>query len=106
MAVSEFLRQMGERLRAQRKRMGLTQEQAAELLGISTTFYGEVERGNRRLSLEKIVLVQERMNLEPSYLISGKLITEESMAAIFKDCPKEKEAIVEQLLRYITLLYK
>lgn len=106
MAASLFLREMGERLRVQRKKMGLTQEKAAELLGISTTFYGEVERGNRRLSLEKIVLVQEKMDLEPSYLITGKCITETSMAELFKDCPKEKEVIVEQLLRYITLLYK
>ena len=29
----------------QRRIMGLTQEQAAELLGVSTTYYGEIERG-------------------------------------------------------------
>lgn len=40
--------------------MKLTQAQIAELLEMSTNFYGDIERGERRLSLEKILLVQEK----------------------------------------------
>ena len=46
---------IGERLRKQRRIMGLTQEQAAELLGVSTTYYGEIERGNRKLTIPRIL---------------------------------------------------
>ena len=38
--ADELYVEIGERLRRQRKRMGLTQEEAAELLGMSTTYYG------------------------------------------------------------------
>ena len=57
---------IGERLRKQRRIMGLTQEQAAELLGVSTTYYGEIERGNRKLTIPRILTVYEKMNLEPT----------------------------------------
>lgn len=53
MAATQVLVEMGERLRRQRKKMKMTQEETAELLEISTTFYGEIERGNKRLSIEK-----------------------------------------------------
>ena len=44
MAATQVLVEMGERLRRQRKKMKMTQEETAELLEISTTFYGEIER--------------------------------------------------------------
>lgn len=44
MAATQVLVEMGERLRRQRKKMKMTQEETAELLEISTTFYG----GNRK----------------------------------------------------------
>lgn len=106
MAISQVMMEIGERLRAQRKKMGLTQEETAELLEMSTTFYGEIERGNRRLSIEKIILVYRKMGLEPTYLLTGEVLSNRTLVEIFNDCPKEKEPIVEQVLRYLTLLYK
>lgn len=97
---------IGERLRQQRKKLGLTQEQTAELLAMSTTFYGELERGHKRISLEKIILVQEKMNLEPTYLLTGKRLTDSIFVEIFNDCPRDKEYLVEQLSRIVALLYK
>ncbi len=69
MAATQVLVEMGERLRRQRKKMKMTQEETAELLEISTTFYGEIERGNKRLSIEKILLVYKKMDLDPTYLL-------------------------------------
>lgn len=66
MAATQVLVEMGERLRRQRKKMKMTQEETAELLEISTTFYGEIERGNKRLSIEKILLVYKKMDLDRS----------------------------------------
>ncbi len=63
---------IGKRLRKGRREKGLTQKEAAEILEISANFYGEVERGNRRLSLEKIKLADEKMRLNPNYLLLGK----------------------------------
>ena len=91
---------IGERLRKQRRIMGLTQEQAAELLGVSTTYYGEIERGNRKLTIPRILTVYEKMNLEPTYLLTDKVYDE-----IFDGCPREKEQALEEVLRSISRLY-
>lgn len=98
--------EIGERLRLQRRKMGLTQEQTAELLGISSTYYGEIERGNRKLSVQRVLTVYEKMGLEPTYLLTGELLSAKELTNLFKDCPKEKEAVLEQVLHYLSLLYK
>ena len=81
---------IGERLRKQRRIMGLTQEQAAELLGVSTTYYGEIERGNRKLTIPRILTVYEKMNLEPTYLLTGEILTDKVYDEIFDGCPRER----------------
>ncbi len=98
--------EIGERLRLQRRKMGLTQEQTAELLGISSTYYGEIERGNRKLSVQRVLTVYEKMGLEPTYLLTGELLSAKELANLFKDCPREKEAVLEQILRCVSLLYE
>lgn len=96
---------IGERLRKQRRIMGLTQEQAAELLGVSTTYYGEIERGNRKLTIPRILTVYEKMNLEPTYLLTGEILTDKVYDEIFDGCPGEKEQALEEVLRSISRLY-
>lgn len=96
---------IGERLRKQRRIMGLTQEQAAELLGVSTTYYGEIERGNRKLTIPRILTVYEKMNLEPTYLLTGEILTDKVYDVIFDGCPREKEQALEEVLRSISRLY-
>ena len=96
---------IGERLRKQRRIMGLTQEQAAELLGVSTTYYGEIERGNRKLTIPRILTVYEKMNLEPTYLLTGEILTDKVYDEIIDGCPREKEQALEEVLRSISRLY-
>ena len=96
---------IGERLRKQRRIMGLTQEQAAELLGVSTTYYGEIERGNRKLTIPRILTVYEKMNLEPTYLLTGEILTDKVYDEISDGCPREKEQALEEVLRSISRLY-
>lgn len=101
---TELFVEIGERLRMQRKKLGLTQDQAAELLGISTTYYGEIERGNRKISVQRVLAVYEKMGLEPTYLLTGEQLSGKELAEIFNDCPREKEPVLEQVLRYLALL--
>lgn len=46
---------MGAKLRRARKRMRMTQEQAAEQINMSASFLGHVERGSGIPSVETIV---------------------------------------------------
>ena len=54
---------MGKRLRNIRLLHDYTQEQMADLLEIGTAYYGKVERGNHGLSLEKLFLLNEKLDI-------------------------------------------
>ena len=41
-------KKIGQRIRAFREQQGLTQETASERCGITTAFYGNIERGDRK----------------------------------------------------------
>ncbi len=50
---------LGNRIKEERLRIGLTQEQIAERINVSTTYIGYVERGERSITLEKLILLAE-----------------------------------------------
>lgn len=59
----ELLILMGERLKRCRVDRQLTQEQFAELIQMSITYYGRIERGESGLSLEKIYLFSKKIHV-------------------------------------------
>src|SRR5712691_10322375 len=48
---------IGQRLRALRKERGLTQERLGELSGLSGKFIGEVERGQKSISIDSLYAI-------------------------------------------------
>lgn len=64
---------LGRRVRTIRRQMGLTQEELAEQLGISTSFLGHIERGTRAVSVETLVQLCNVLNISPVYLLSASL---------------------------------
>ncbi|NEM89835.1 helix-turn-helix domain-containing protein [Galbitalea soli] len=68
---SEAARVFGERVRDNRKRLGISQETLAELSGVHWTFIGQVERGTRNLSLHNIVKIAAGLDVDPGTLVQG-----------------------------------
>jgi len=63
---------LGERIRAERKRQGLTQEKLAEMTDISESFMGHIERGGRTLSIETLVKLANALNLSIEFIVCGE----------------------------------
>jgi transcriptional regulator with XRE-family HTH domain len=53
-AVKHVRKFLGQRLRALRKQRGLSQERLGERAGLSGKFIGEVERGEKSISLDSL----------------------------------------------------
>lgn len=64
-------KEMGMRIRAKRKELGLTQEKLAEKVEISTSHMGEIERGTSICSLAVIVNLATVLGLNLDTLIKG-----------------------------------
>lgn len=63
--------EMGTRIRATRKQVGLTSERLAELLGISNQFLCDVERGKKSLSYTNMKKLCNTLSVSADYIIMG-----------------------------------
>jgi transcriptional regulator with XRE-family HTH domain len=68
---SDAARIFGERVRANRQRLGISQETLAQLSDVHWTFVGQVERGTRNLSLHNIIKLAAGLDVNPGILIDG-----------------------------------
>ena len=71
---------LGRRIREERLKLNLTQENLAEDVGLTTAYIGQIERGERSLALDKLVLVANRLGVTVDYLLSDSVATDESMS--------------------------
>lgn len=62
MEEEAILAELGRRIRTQRKRVGLTQEQLALVAGVDRSYCGSVERGERNITF--IILCRLALALE------------------------------------------
>ena len=97
--IRELYKSIGSRLLSRRKELRYTQEQMAELLGVSTGFYGMLERGEKAPSIEKLIIIYERLGTDITYLLTGDQ-KEGFGGSYIERCPKEKQYDLEQLMKY------
>ena len=70
-ADKKQLKQFGENLRRLRKEKSLSQEQLAFEAQLDRSFVGQVERGERNLSLLSILRLADALKIPPEKLFSG-----------------------------------
>lgn len=71
MASQDALRRFGQKVRAERKRRGLSQEALALECGLDRTYVGGVERGERNISLLNIVKIAKALRIKPGKLLDS-----------------------------------
>jgi transcriptional regulator with XRE-family HTH domain len=75
--LSEAARVLGERIRDARLKIGLSQEEIANLASINVSNYGKVERGLSNPTFHTLVRVAAVLGVDPGALITG--LTKESL---------------------------
>ena len=69
--MNEFM--VGRRIREERLKLKLTQEKLAEDVELTTAYIGQVERGERNLTLENLIKVANRLGVSVDYLLSDSI---------------------------------
>lgn len=69
--LSDVTREFGRRVQQRRTELELTQEVAAERIGVHWTYLGQVERGRRNVSLHNIVRIAEGLEIDAAELVRG-----------------------------------
>ena len=64
-------KQIGYRIRVERKKLNLTREKFAEIVDLSINYLGQIERGEKKFSVETIVKIANSLHIPLDYLIFG-----------------------------------
>ncbi len=64
---------LGTRIREERLKLNLTQEKLAEDVNLSTAYIGQIERGERSLTLDNLIAVVNRLGITVDYLLSDSV---------------------------------
>ncbi len=62
---------LGQNIKAIRKEKKLSQEKLAEISSLHRTYIGSIERGERNVSIENIILIAKALNIKLCKLFEG-----------------------------------
>lgn len=94
-------RLFGRRLREQRKAKGLTIDQLAEMIGISTNYLGDVERGHKLPSMKTTIRIINALDISADILLrddvqkAGYIAEQEISQMLSGLTPRQRKAAVE-----------
>jgi len=103
------MREIGNKLLAIRKRMGMTQVEVAEAAGLSSRTYADIERGTVNMRVETILRICEALHITPDEILTQNntelTAQEEEILARLNACnPKDKETALRLLNVYLQSL--
>lgn len=95
--------EIGSRIRAVRIMQKLTQEEASERCDITSSYYGNIERGDKKMSVETLIKIAKGLNISTDELLFGETAKEGTEANEFL---REVQRTVdqEQYPKYLTVM--
>ena len=66
----------GDRLRAKRQALGMSQDEVAERIDRASKYYADIERGNCGMSIETLMALSDTMHMSLDYIIYGNTTSE------------------------------
>ena len=99
-------RALGKRIREERLRLNLTQEKLAEEVGVSTAYIGQIERGERSLTLDKLIKVVNRLGVTVDFLLADYVVTTDDnsiniLIQLMHDRTAEEKTLAINLLKVL-----
>jgi len=64
------LKRLGDAIRKGRDKLGVSQEDFAEVCGVHRTYLGQLERGEKNLSFSNVLRVAKAFRIKPSALFA------------------------------------
>lgn len=102
-------RAVGNRLLAQRRRLGLTQSEVAELAGLSNRTYADIERGTVNMRMETALRICHALQITPNAIFTEEntpqTVRQEELLRRLAACtPHEQETALRLLVVYLQSL--
>ena len=96
---------VGQRIKELRKINRYTQEELAEMLGITAKHLGRIEAGNANFSIDVLMAMSQSFSISSDYILFGKEATgckAEKLITIVEHMDAKKMIAVRDVLEYIS----
>ena len=95
---------VGRRIRAQRKKLSLSQEELAEMVNISTVHMSHIETGNTKLSLPVFVDIAAALEVRTDELLDTPAVKTTStslddIAAVLERCSAQEAKVIADIVK-------
>ena len=101
---TQLQKQMGKYLRNARHRVHLTQEQLAEMIGVSTSYYANIESGRKGMHPETLKKLSEILHVSVDCIIYGDCLDDRQIYNITAMLRGRSEAFLDLVIRLIAFL--
>ena len=96
--------EIGQRIRKLRKAQGLSQEQLAEQVAISTTHMSHIETGNTKLSLSVLVDIASVLHASVDELLfdaapNQKQLALDDIRTVLEGCTPQQAKIISEIIK-------
>ena len=96
------LNEIGERIKSQRKRLGISRDRLAEMINLTPYFVGEIERGDKAMSLDTFVKISDGLEVSPDYLIYGQKeapADASNLQELLNKCTDKERQLITDILK-------
>lgn len=95
---------IGLRVRLERDKLGLSRERFAEIVGLSSFYIGQIERGDRKMSIDTLANISTALNISVDYLLYGYTYYMENISVLEAFDDVYKESVDEELRELLKIL--
>lgn len=103
MTNTQLLKDLGQRISAQRRSLGFTQEQVAEQMNVSVQMISNLELGRKAIRPENLVKISAILHISTDYLLLGHISPNEAseLALKIQALSAAQQAAVEQIVNLL-----
>jgi len=95
--------EIGNRIRIQRENFDMSREKLSELINLSVYYLGQIERGQRKMSIDTLIKVSECLHISIDYLIfeRGDIDNTTIIDSLLNGCSKKEISAIEAIIKVI-----
>lgn len=96
---------LGKRLQDIREGLGYSRDEFAEMFSLSVDQYKRLERGESRITIDKVRLLYQTHHVDPTYLIIGERPAKMDIDYFLANSQKEqRDEFMERIIDYLKRL--
>ena len=97
---------IGNRIRTIRESLSLTREQFAELIDISSSFLSQIERGDKSMSIDTLMIISSKTGYSCDYILFGDSTHSNFVGKINRMVSNSSDDVAELMYNVIRPLAK